>query len=107
MIILTLEEIKMHLRFPDTDTDAEQDPCLEGLEAAAVDYVSDYLNAAIPYEADSSHSDPWIPAAVRHGLLILIADMFENREENVIGASVQAISTVKDMLHMKRVDIGI
>lgn len=107
MIILTLEEIKRHLRWPDTDPDSEEDPYLEDLEAAAVDHVADYLGQPVPFEADSEHSGPWVPPAVRHALLIIIADLYENRQSKLAGVSVSTLDTVQELLHFKRVGLGI
>lgn len=98
MIVLTLEEIKVQLRFPDTAADPEQDPYLTDLESAAVDYVQDYIGQELP--------DP-LPMAIKQALLILISDMYENREFNVVGASVSSIHFVHDLLHFKRVGLGI
>lgn len=107
MIILTLEEIKRHLRWPDTDPDSEEDPYLEDLEAAAVDHVIDYIGQTIPFEADSDHSDPWVPPAIKHALLIIVADLYENRQSKFTGVSVSTLDTVQELLHFKRVGLGI
>lgn len=98
MIVLTLEEIKVQLRFQDTAADPEQDPYLTDLEAAAVDYVQDYIGQELP--------DP-LPFAIKQALLILISDMYENREFNVVGTIVGRIDFVHDLLHFKRVGMGI
>lgn len=107
MIILTLEEIKRHLRWPDTDPDSEEDPYLEDLEAAAVDHVIDYIGQTIPFEADSENSAPWVPPAVKQALLIIISDLYENRQSKFTGVSVSTLDTVQDLLHFKRVGLGI
>lgn len=106
MILLTLEEIKRHLRFPDTAPDSEEDPYLEDLEAAAVDHVSQYLNRSVPFK--NCDGDPIdTPASVKQGLLIIIADLYENRQDKVVGTIVGRIDSVYDLLHFHRVGLGI
>ena len=106
MIILTLEEIKRHLRFPDTAPDSEEDPYLEDLEAAAVDHVSQYLNRSVPFR--NCDGDPIdTPASVKQGLLIVIADLYENRQSKFVGVSTSTLSTITDLLHFHRVGLGI
>lgn len=106
MILLTLEEIKRHLRFPDTAPDSEEDPYLEDIEAAAIDYVSQYLNRAVPFvNCDGDPIDT--PRAVRQGVLIAIADLYENRQTKFVGVSTSTLSTLTDLLHFHRVGLGI
>lgn len=107
MIILTLEEIKRHLRWPDTDPDSDEDPYLEDIEAVAIDYVSNYLNKDVPYPADDYHSAPWVSASVRHAMLIIIGDLYENRQSKFTGVSVSVMDTIQELLHFERVGLGI
>lgn len=99
-MILTLEEMKTHLRLP-LDPDSEIDPQLEDIEAAAVDYASMYLNRDIPWDSNG------VPASIKQALLLLVGDMFENREAQVVGSIVQDNKAVERLLHFYRVEIGI
>ncbi|HBK35496.1 head-tail connector protein [Halomonas sp. NPDC076908] len=71
---VSLEEAKAHLRLIDED-DAE-DGLITGLIEAAVGYVSEYLGDDLP--------EP-MPAPVRAAVLLLVADLFENRERQSVG----------------------
>ena len=99
-MILTLEEMKTHLRLP-LDPDSEIDPQLEDIEAAAVDYANMYLNREIPWDSNG------VPASVKQALLLIVGDMFENREGQNTQAQYHQNPAVERLLHFYRVEIGI
>lgn len=104
MAVLTLTEIKQHLRMDEAETD--EDAHLERLSDAAQDYAEQYLGRAIPWKDDDGNSVD-VPASVFHALLILVAELYENREQRVIGSIVQENPTVERLLHFYRVGMGI
>lgn len=104
MAVLTLTEIKQHLRLDEEE--AAEDALLESLGEAAEDYAAQYLGRPIPWTDDEGAPAP-VPASVRAALLILIGDLYENREQHVIGSIVQEIPTVQRLLHFYRVGMGI
>lgn len=111
-MLISVETIKQHLRL-DMDPDSELDVELERLYEVAVDYASNYLGRPIPWEAEtedssSSSSETMIfPKAVEQAILILIAEYYENREQNVIGTITAELPTVQRLLHFYRVGLGV
>lgn len=71
MKFLTLEQIKKHLAIDADFTD--DDDYLESLESAAVDV----LERDIDYSLDNFDT---LPAALAHGLLLIIGNFYDNRE---------------------------
>ena len=67
MTTVTLDEAKLHMR---VDHDAE-DEYIEGLILAAETHIGMYLGDDLP--------DP-MPAPVKAAVLLLVGDLFENRE---------------------------
>ncbi|MCS2609372.1 head-tail connector protein [Halomonas dongshanensis] len=72
MSTVTLQEAKDHLRI----LDDEEDGYIGGLLLAAEGHIADYLGDGLP--------DP-MPAPVRAAVLLLVADLFENRERQSLG----------------------
>lgn len=106
-MLISLETIKNHLRL-DGDPDPEIDAELERLYEVAVDYASQYLGRPIPWDdACTSSSEAIFPKSVEQAILILIAEYFENREQNIIGSIVQENPTVVRLLHFYRVGLGV
>lgn len=97
--ILTLTEIKSHLRI---DQSAE-DVLLQIYLEAAEDHIEKYLNQPIIGKADSPISTP---AAIKAAALLLIADMYENREA-AGEKDLKENPAVNRLLHPYRVGIGI
>lgn len=104
MAIPTLEETKLHLRLDDADT--AEDALVEGLIDAAVDYASKYIGRPIPWSDDAG--DPVdVPPSVKSALLLIVGDLFENREGQFVGVSAEANPAVVNMLHFYRVGLGV
>jgi uncharacterized phage protein (predicted DNA packaging) len=99
MSIVTLTEIKNHLRI---DQSAEDD-LLNLYLSAATDWIEKYINQPVIGLADSPISTP---AAIKAACLLIIGDMYENRE----GAGEKEIKenpAVQRLLHFYRIGIGI
>jgi len=89
-MILTLQEIKDHLKIDGHDQDAE----IKRLYAAAEDYVLRYIEL-------SQFVNP-VPASLKQAILIMIGDLNENREAAVVGATRTDNKTIYRLLDMHR-----
>lgn len=78
MTALTLAEVKLHLR---VDSDAE-DALIQQYMAAAHDRVEAFLDRFVPWGVTSELPGGVYPAAVRSGELLIIGDLYRNRETN-------------------------
>lgn len=78
MAALTLAEVKLHLR---VDHSAE-DSLIQQYMAAAHDQIEEFLGRAVPWGVTSAAPDGEYPAAVRSGELLIIGDLYRNRETN-------------------------
>lgn len=102
MSVLTLEEIKAHLRVDGDDEDQQ----LLTMASAAEDYASQYLGRSIPWQ-NAEGEEASVPPSVRAAILLVIGDLYENREDHVIGASVARTGAVDRLLHFYRVGLGV
>jgi len=98
-MLIPLEDIKYHLRVSQ-EPDSEQDPQLELMYEAAIDYCHRFIDADIP--VDSNGLNPSFRAAV----LLVIGDLFENRESGS-GADYSPNKTVERLLHFHRRNLGV
>lgn len=96
---VTLEQAKNHLRVDQSET--IEDSHIEMLIDAAHAYAEKYLNRAIPWDGEP------VPASVTAAMLLVIGDLYENREGQVIGSAVENNPAVEKLLHFHRVEIGI
>ena len=104
MTVLTLDEIKTHLRI-ELD-DASRDAELARLESAALDHAQQYIGRAIPWLDDIG--DPVaVPESVKQALLLMIAEFDQVREKSVTGTIYTPIKTAENMLHFYRIGMGI
>lgn len=104
MTILTLPEIKTHLRLDASETD--EDALLTSLNEAAHDHAEQYLGRSVPW-TDSEGATVDVPASIKAAELLIIGDLYENREAQIIGVSVADNPTVERLLHFYRVGLGI
>lgn len=102
MAVLTLDEIKAHLRLDGNEEDAH----LTLLSEAAEDYAAQYLGRSLPWLDDSGAPVP-VPASVRAALLLVIGDLYENREGVMVGTIAAVNPTVERLLHFHRVGLGV
>ena len=98
-MLISLEEIKQHLRI-DNDDSTELDAELTAFYAAAVEYAEDYTSTEIGSE---------MRATMRQAILLMIGDFYENRE--ALGASRKEMhehnTTVDRLLWFNRVSLGV
>lgn len=104
MAVLTLDEIKQHLRM-ELD-DASRDAELESLEAAAVDHAAQYIGRPIPW-TDSLGADVPVPPSIKSAIKLIIADLDQHRENTVVGTIVANRKAAEALLHFYRVGLGI
>lgn len=108
MSLPTLADLKRHLRLepdPDTAVDAE----LEGFLAAGIDHVEQYLQRPLPWldETTSPPSEVPVPASVRLVVLMIAADLYENREAQIVGVARADNPTVSRLLNLYRTGLGV
>jgi len=104
-MILTIDEIREHLRYDyveesaiDEDTQREND-YLTILYNSAVDYISSYLEFDITTATE-------LPSSVKSALLLVIADLNENREAQTNKQLYNNIM-VEKMLQLHRKNLGV
>ncbi|NBT85326.1 MAG: phage gp6-like head-tail connector protein [Alphaproteobacteria bacterium] len=73
--IVSLKEVKAHLRLDSLD----EDDYLKYLILAATDHVEQCLDKSL-----SDFGPKYIPASIKHSILLLIADFYENRTTTTI-----------------------
>ena len=101
---MTLNQVKNHLRlYPN---DADENNHLELLIQAAVSHASQYLGRPIPWPDKDGELVP-VPPDVQAAILLIIGDLYENREGIVVGTIVAVNPTVQNLLHFHRVGLGI
>lgn len=108
MSLPTIADLKRHLRLepePDTAADAE----LEGFLAAGIDHSEQYLQRSLPWldETTSPPSEVPVPASVRLAVLMIAADLYENREMQIIGTIRADNPAVARMLNLYRTGLGV
>lgn len=104
MPVLTLDEIKMHLRI-ELD-DASRDAELESLEAAAVDHAAQYIGRSIPW-LDELDAPVAVPASVKAAIKLFIADLDQHRENTVVGVTYSSRQAAENLLHFYRIGMGV
>lgn len=104
MPVLTLSEIKAQLRLESSET--AEDALLSQINEAAQDYAEQYLGRLIPW-TDDAGAEVTVPASVRSAILLMAHDLYENRGDLVIGASVNRTGTIENLLHFYRVGLGV
>lgn len=85
---VTLEEAKEWMRV----THDDEDSLIQGLIVAAREYCETYTEQVF---LDNEET----PTRVKKAILILAADMYENREAQIIGQTVAQNPTVERLLH--------
>ena len=102
--MLTLEEIKDHLRLDQTD--ASQNDYLTQIKDAAHDHIEQYLNRPVPWVDENDAPVP-VPASIKQAALLIIGDLYENREGKIIGISSTDNPVVYHFLYRYRIGLGI
>lgn len=105
MSLPDLAALKWHLRL-DPEPDTESDPHLQDTLDDAIDHAAQYLGRPIPWTAEDASEAP-VPGSVRAAILLIAADLHENREGQFVGVSVADNPTMERLLHFYRVGLGV
>lgn len=103
-MIVDLETAKDHLRV----TSNTEDALITRYMKAAEDYIKNYIDGDIPGSADSP-AEP-TPAAIEAAQLLIIGDLYENRQSQIVGNTTSAIHAnpaVERLLFPYRKKLGI
>ena len=69
-------------------------------------HASQYIDRPIPWTDESGELVP-VPPDVKAAILLIIGDLYENREGHFVGVQVAENQTVQNLLHFHRVGLGI
>ena len=100
-MLIAINEIREHLRLDDDSHDAE----LRAMYAAALDYCEQYLERDIPWDTDTESQV--FPGGVKYAMLMIIGDLFENREAATAGVKIESNPTVDRLLTFHRDEMGV
>ncbi len=104
MPVLTLDEIKTHLRI-ELDDDSRNAELLS-LEAAAVDHAAQFIGRSIPW-LDELDAPVNVPASVKAAIKLFIADLDQHRENTIVGTIVANRKAAETLLHFYRIGMGV
>lgn len=102
MELPTLADLKNHLRI----LHDQEDTYLAGLLHAAVDSASQQIDRPIPW-ADADNVEQPVPASVRHAILMIAADFYENREAGAVGVEYRPNRVATNLLMPFRANLGV
>ena len=94
----------MHLRVEESA--AAENDLIQNLLNAAVDYAARYIGRGIPWD-DESGDTAELPASLNAAILLIVSDLYENREAQIVGKTISANPAVDRLLHFHRIDMGI
>lgn len=106
MSFISLDKAKMHLRV-DTSHD---DELIVSIIQAAEAHISDYLNRPVPWMTEDEEEEPEevpVPASVIHAGLLIIGDLYEHREQSIIGSIRSENPAVYRLLDPYRRKLGV
>ena len=98
--VVTLQQAKDHLRI----VHSADDSLVQLYMDAAAESIENFLNRDIP---GSAAPVPEIPAPIKAAALLIIGDLYENRESQVNGSIIQNNPSAMRLLYPYRVEIGI
>lgn len=104
MAVLTLDQIKTHLKI-ELD-DASRDAELSDLLNEAVDSAAQYIGRPIPW-TDDAGAEVDVPASVLAAIKLTIGGLDQQREDAVVGISYSLTGSVTSLLQPFRVGMGI
>ena len=102
MTVITLDQAKHQLRLCGN----EEDQHLSLLIEAAVEHASQYIDRPIPWLNSDGEEVP-VPSDLKLGILLILSDLYENREGQFVGVAVTENQAVQNLLHFHRVGLGI
>ena len=97
MAIVTLDEAKAHLRVDGANEDADIALKL----AAAEELVAQSLGRPVPWTDGTGEAVP-VPASVKAATLLILADLYANREGVAAGLSLAENPTLERLLSFHR-----
>lgn len=97
-MLIPLEEIKLHLRVDHDD----EDELIQRKYDAALDYAKNYCGRDIPFDGDDD-----LNPSIRAAILLIIGDLYANRENIVVGASTANIEAAHNLMHFHRKGLGV
>lgn len=100
-ILVNTSEAKTHLRVDGSFEDAYIDALIEAAESHAQAYLNRPL---VPWTEDSPPAQT--PLAVKQAVLMMIGDMYENREAQS-EKPYNSNPTVQSLLHFHRIELGV
>lgn len=103
--VVSLEKVKLSLRI----TNNKEDVLLQLYIDAVTSYITNFLNSGIPGLSDSPEAD--VPADIQAAALMIINDLYENREGQIItkssSVSIARNPRVDDLLYPYRTELGL
>lgn len=93
MTVVTMDEAKAHLRIDGTEEDADITLRL----AAAEDAAAQYIDRPLPW-TDAAGLEVPVPASVKAAILLMLGDLYSNREGGVFGTIHTVNPTVERLL---------
>jgi hypothetical protein len=98
--LVSAERVRLHLRYDGE----EEDSIVFGVYLpAAINYIRKIIDARIPGEEDSP---PDVPEDIQAAILLVLGDMYGNRETQVVGTSIAQSPTMINLVHFYRGKLG-
>lgn len=108
MSLVSLIEAKKHLRVEIHDDDEYIALLIDAAEQWAAEFLNRPLSDLLLSGGVSPPSlDGELQPAVKMGVLVIVGDLYENREQIVTGASVASNSLWERILYPYRVGLGV
>lgn len=105
---VTVEQAREHLEVIGTDQDAKIQRYIDAAEAYAAQYMGRDLQ---PWESPDSNSSSSVaaepPEDVRVAILMLVADLFENRTVGITGTTYAKNPAAENLMHFHRKGLGV
>lgn len=111
-MIVDLATAKAHLRVSSSDEDTLIELYMDAAEKHIVNFLDDvYLGTVRPEDPDDWEDEPTInaddiPSAIKAAQLLLIADLYENREAQSEKAITENPAVVR-LLYPYRINLGV
>lgn len=108
MSLVSLIEAKKHLRVEIPDDDEYIALLVDAAEQHAAEFLNRPLTDLLLGDGDSPPSlDGQLQPAVKMGVLIIVGDLYVNREQIVAGVSIASNKLWENILYPYRVGLGV